>query len=1182
VVPKRVNLVPNLRLDIVDLEQQTAGLSIEGDKQYVERAILARRAAVVEGFRTRITAPKTLSVYNGIAFDRDGQILNNEEDTAARRDITLPGNGTFYVEVEFVTSESSVDARGFWDPSFDNGIDPSGDPRPRGREFVENIATRITPDWHIVSPVSTTGFASTTDPTSTRIPIARIVVSGGVVVASQVSLGSVTAEAITTTSTRLAVFNTREMPDTGEVTIDPTSVVPEILPYVANDRDNNILTLGSLPASDRVPGVRVIVVGTPTYLTEGGIDPGTGSFDARARLFQGDAARGQLLGLDPLAALPADVDTRSDVQVTSEKRYKDFIAAQIQELKFGGAHRGATQHGTQVGVTPPPVRDFTESTRYYDFAGGVLGARTNTLSMGDGVTSWGDLNVSEFTDADACMQAVLSRISEFNGGTVFVKHGLYQFQFLHTIDSNFISFVGESQGAVFVAMTTNPIFHVTAAGGLTLRSITLQSNDLVTPAIEFVQGSKFYCYDSSIDGVRGEIGPHTTVGFRAGHVINSTFGSVPSPLAAKMTDVAFEGCTIQTPSTSCVSGALLRVSFRDTAFVGASTTAYLIDSPAVNHCVLDRCSFSGAGSISATATFTSINNCSFLFDGNNTKSINLHTIAIGIHIEGCRFEQTAFVVSSSSVGVFIQQAFGCTVSNNTWVAADVGLRLQGATDTLVSGNEFSGGGGQNFYQTAIDLYSTGADTAFNRVSIVDNSFSDYTADLGENKCIATWGDTPPVLRSIHVNRNKFQDIGAIGGNRSVATCVDFNYADSGEDIVINNNTFRSLTSPAYCFGIRVTNVSNVVVHGNSFTGLCQSGTTQIEWNAIRTKDCDGVSVCGNTIQNAGHAAVGSFINLGLIQVGIASGSGVSRNNVTVANNVLRLIYPNRYTAPSQLSAGILLDNIGAISAVTGNSIDFIAAGVGILVRDEDTGTANPRIYGVTITGNSVNGNSLVSSSGILVQWLRAEATTFIGGRCTITGNSVIDCANGISVSCNTSQPPRGLVISSNVVTAEIDLGASGIFVSGMRGFSIHGNQVSLDTLLTTSGNGIYVIGSQGTVSGNAVTINSNSAASNCIHVGQTTQTTVTGNTCIFGSTGTIGSVGIVSPPNAVNVDQCLIVGNTVIAAVTGSGGLPIVKFGTSTPTTAGTKAYRNEDHAATTAPSDPSGNTDIGLNLRLT
>jgi len=460
-MPKDVILRPNMRIDIPDFEDKTSVFSRESDKLELERFILDNQSVATEGFRVEIanqgTDPGLFTIVNGTAFNRAGQLVNNEIDTIATRSATLSVNATYFVEIEFIETESDTDARAHWDPTYNNGTDPSGDVRPDGREFSRAVATRRTPDWQIVTPISTSGFARTTNPNSTRVPIAVLTLSGGVITGGTTTpLRSVITTSIPISSSVVRLFNTKEMPDSFTIRLNPGGATQEDVGVITNDRDNHILTLGSNTLFAHSAGERVVVAGvTPAeYLIERTTPdlPIAGTADARPRFFQGDAARGSYIAIDP-AGSGSD---RSDNQIITLKRYVDFLAGQLRELKFGGGT------STTVGNTAPPSA-FTNATDYFDFSGSVVGARTNTVSVGDGITSFGDFNTTTSGSAAAAINAALDVLGGSSGsGVLYIKRGTYLLSSTITVDHH-VKIMGDglgNAGTILRGNSTGAVFNI--------------------------------------------------------------------------------------------------------------------------------------------------------------------------------------------------------------------------------------------------------------------------------------------------------------------------------------------------------------------------------------------------------------------------------------------------------------------------------------------------------------------------------------------------------------------------------------------------------------------------------------------------------------------------------------------------------------------------------------------------
>jgi hypothetical protein len=340
-------------------------------------------------------------VYNGLALDKNGQLIRNEQQVNDSRVYTLLGiNSTFYIEIEFAESESDVDARAFWDPTYSGNT-------PKGKEFSLNVSTRITPDWKIVTPVSTVGFQVTTNPDSTRIPIAVLSTNSSNVITSVLAKAStVLEEDRAALSTSMRVLDSSLFPDTGTLSVGSEAG----LSFVSNDRSNNILTLaGAGLASDKQAGSIVVNSGaiSSSFVVEDAQAIPT-TTDRRNILFKGDEIRGSAIASSKYTA-----GERDDLDIKSIKDLVDFQAAQIREMKFGSLR------SDEVNSAPP---NTFLSTRYYDYAGSITGARTSTVTIGDGEASFGDFNgVTLATSIENAHNSMSS-----DGGSIYVKAGYYR------------------------------------------------------------------------------------------------------------------------------------------------------------------------------------------------------------------------------------------------------------------------------------------------------------------------------------------------------------------------------------------------------------------------------------------------------------------------------------------------------------------------------------------------------------------------------------------------------------------------------------------------------------------------------------------------------------------------------------------------------------------------------------
>ena len=406
-MPKKLNISSNQRVDLDDFTRAASDYTQEGDNFSRQKVLLSGNSAVARGFRIEISdqvaSPGEFTIYNGVGVDKAGNILNNEQQVADARTLTLAGAGLpFYVEIEYTESESDVDSRAFWDPTF------SGN-NPPGKEFTLNVATRLTPDWQVVQPVGTSAFTVTGSVNSIRIPIAILTTNGSNEITgfTAVNAATVLARDAGTLDTEIEVIDSLVFPTTGNATVGGTAVA-----ITGNDRTNNIISLSGALGVAKVAGDIVVETGPAAAFVPH-------SADSRTMLFSGDEERGTALVADP-----EDGAARSDIQLASLKDHVDFLSAQLRELKYGNS---------RPGNTSTPSITFNTSARYYEYAGSIAGARGWSFTVGDAVTSYGDFN-STADDLGTQLQAAHDLLDVTNGGSIFVKSGTYVWDSVLNID----------------------------------------------------------------------------------------------------------------------------------------------------------------------------------------------------------------------------------------------------------------------------------------------------------------------------------------------------------------------------------------------------------------------------------------------------------------------------------------------------------------------------------------------------------------------------------------------------------------------------------------------------------------------------------------------------------------------------------------------------------------------------
>jgi hypothetical protein len=875
-VPKRVNVVPNLRVDIPDFLQESSGLSVGGQQHFVERLILANFAAIMDGFRVEIanqgTSPRMLTVYNGVAFDRSGTIVNNEDDFNASRTITLPGNGTFYVEVKFVTNESDTDARGFWDPTFSNGNDPSGDLRPKGREFSENIATRLTPDWQIVSPVSTTGFEITTTPNSLKIPVAQLTVSGNVITgASTTAWRSVLRALLDTSGTKAKLFSTRGMPDAFTLSLDPGGANAETLTVTANDRENGILTVSSSPVANHPAGERAAVGGgSPAQF----VVPSSGA-DKRALFFQADSDAGHYINLDPQTNPATDGDrARKDTEIDSLRNYVNFLAAQLREMKWG------TFTTASLGLVGPPYQNFDTKTKYFDSAGGLLAARTNTVSIGDGVNSWGDFNISQIvssgsgTDLNAALTFAVAQLNlTGSGGIIFLKRGIYDIT--TKVTSAFdVTIVGEGQGTTLVRLNgSDPMLDMGTGTVLRLQNLTISLNSGSTNAsANFGSSAQFIARDVTMTGISGTI--------TGGYVQNCTFRQSAQVIAATLANITFDNCHISCNAANNTGrainiGSCANTIFRQCRFdeVGAAQD-WLIDvgtlgaefdectftaptnkgvvrvNVVCNKSTFRDCTFSstGIGLNLTNAALVTVENCVFTVNENDQVAIQFAGSCANCVVQGNQIVQSATDLAHTTIGLFMASPKNCWVRDNDFLNCDICVRIVGCDGLWIRGNEFRNTPSAERGRLGVEFLGTSGTTDdIHRGVVSDNVFTLFGGDVAYVAGITITNFSGKAgVDQLTIRGNMFSHMGGTTSNRVLTIGVDLQNVEPstpGSNVVLTGNEFIDISSQSSNYALRVSSCTNVIIANNSIS-LDDAGMSGMLLQVL-----DEFSITGNTIHS---------------------------------------------------------------------------------------------------------------------------------------------------------------------------------------------------------------------------------------------------------------------------------------------------------------------------------------------
>lgn len=488
-MPDKVLYSPNERVDIPDMLRSSSGYTSEMVGYHLQRVVLGDRGYVLDGFRVQVingVGTASVEIFNGNAADLNGTILNNEANPSYSVPIPLVGaNTTFYLELELAEDATNDDSRAFWDATIVNTP-----PIPNGQEYQATVPTRTSMTWRIVTPVDTTGFAwSLTTPTSTRVPLVRLRTdaSNNITVAENPGLALVNPASVLIqdypgVANQLVVADAQlfsEISGSEQITLDPDNVTPtgtSLANVLSVDRVNNIITL-SAPAGVYPTGTVVRATGVGPVLvaerTDGGVptDPSSHPDNTR-RLWKGDETRGT-----GLMVSKEDATDRDDLNLRNLKSYVDFVAGQIREMKWGAPLVGDDE--AQDSRIPPQTWDLVNNPpRYFSKTRGIQGAGTYAVTIGDGVTSYGDFNGTD----TAVFQAAVDAAGD--GDTIFVKAGNYVLTTSIQVTKS-LNFVGDGANSYITGAVNTGLFVVTTAENVSFRFLRLENTHLLEWCVFF-------------------------------------------------------------------------------------------------------------------------------------------------------------------------------------------------------------------------------------------------------------------------------------------------------------------------------------------------------------------------------------------------------------------------------------------------------------------------------------------------------------------------------------------------------------------------------------------------------------------------------------------------------------------------------------------------------------------------
>lgn len=1172
-MPDKVRTLPNLRIDIPDFEAHGQGYSNDLSKLSNEKFILDNFSRISEGFRVEIanqaTAPGQFTVYGGVAFGRDGQIITNETDLAVARSSTLAVNATYFVEVEFTSSASTTDARAFWDTEYDNGSDPSGDVRPPGRETYANVATRITPDWKIVSPISTTGFQSTTNANSTRIPVAVITLAGGVITGASTSVNkTVLLKTALAADTTIKCVNTRTFPDTFTATVGAAAIT-----VTANDRENGILTLSAGLAAGHTAGERIIQtgVGIPLLLVERTVqssDVTSGTADQRPRLLQGDEEKGYVYSQDPYTTTG-----RSDLNLRTNKELFDFYSGQIREMKFG------SMRSADLGKTAPP--SSFSSPRYFDNAGGLLGARIPTVSVGDGTTVWGDFNTAQYAgSARDAIQAAHDALPA-RGGIIFIKGKDTPYDISTstvTISKNII-FMGENAKQTLTSALGTELRGNGAVPALTINAdCFVEFYNLKISRNAGATSTAAIVLNNFTVTIRAENCHFFGLLQAAGVLYDSRFtnctfstaisGSNNFAFNGTLNTCVFSNCTFANQAGDGAAARALLIQdgssanlFTNCIFSGSTAgTAVLEIQDDNSDVILEKCKFLGGTLLSppilvgASCLGIRLHGCDAVTSGNGLISVGevsglfirdcatvMNGAVTGINIgtsspsqrceiSGCYF--TNIGATTTSVGVYVNSASLVRISECTFTNVDTSIQLGNSTDRVTIDNiTITNDPGIGVYGIAANAASVSNNLTINNVRInnLGNLSVAYCAGISLDNC-----------NNLSITNCKFVNI----GDEDIASVNGVLLTDTMYNVNISNNQFRVFKALTACTGIKFERTAlsgpqvNININNNIFREI---GDTIGEGRGIYSVSTHEIL----NINNNQFYIIGSSAGTSANAVNVSgSADSATHNNISVCgNNIDYLRQGIAITISRELDRCIISNN---------NIIVNNTSSVGIYLVS-DAGTAVMSV--INISNNNISCRTANFGTGIS---LVTSAGGTADGKFIINNNTILNFG-AIGINVTGTSLNEAVTISGNILDT-VFAGTTGIQISTVVKYTVTGNSVITRDTGANANTGILLsVCEDGTISGNDITV-TNTLAGWCLNLSGTVRAAISGNHFKILNNHNRGL-------NASS--KCYIVGNIwtgVTANPVTLGGAPAARYTALSITGA--------DNSA----SNPASVTDIGLN----
>lgn len=752
--------------------------------------------------------------------------------------------------------------------------------------------------------------------------------------------------------------------------------------------------------------------------------------DPAQRLWQSNEVRGSAL-----LQSKETFGVRDDLNIRSLKDQIDYLSALVREMKFGSPRPEV------VSAAPPST--FATRPRWFDRVGSLAGARSNTVSIGNGTTTFGDFNG---TDGTALITAAVAALP-VSGGTIYVKSGTYGFATTATIAKPVV-FVGDAVGTTFFNNLNAAGPAISTTANLRFVNIAIQrAGGAATNVIDITGAINLsFDYASVTGGIRlvnvnaGIIATNTSFTAAAGSPVisgttvtsvltfslftNCVFTSagilfvcavdrvrlyrcsltcsvvltLPTGGAANLATFDIDEClgtvALLVVATNLTTGTVNGLSIRNNSFTSISlgsgqAMVYLANTGVVNRVTFEGNYVNVTGGVTAAGTPGAI-----VYIENNTSSSSLSVSDNHVDLP----------VGSFVVGVWIDQdtlSGSCKISNNFFYRAMEMVRLGGTIGTIDTGALTISGNCHDNVGEHADCYGVRMTNngRLDQLDILDNVFMNYTSSTLGARCgvdVTTNNTTSPGM-AVEVRGNKFFNLydASVGSGTAYGVIYDGS-AGSAMDHQFNicDNVFYRISGDLGCAAVFLNNdaAANTLiarVSRNRINRIGVEGTTAAAYGIYASNfSGGGLSTSVKVTENSIYRVESS--------TGADPASGVEISNCTavqILGNYIAAIRSNTTTQPATGGVGIRVQGVANNGlTIADNHID---QGVAAVPAEAQLGIV---IYNTgTLNGWSVKNNYIRSSTTSHHQiWIVGDGGgNYVNG--VVAGNMVVSRTTQASV-----------------------------------------------------------------------------------------------------------------------------------------------------------------------------------------